>query len=263
MFFSPLVWLQINWATTSFLVMRSYAQVVRRHERERILQEPILAGPGPAAEVTRPYIWRDRILQPALSVISSHTYRRSRSSFSDEPYTFRPQSTFTSTSSVDREYANPFSDMRSAATHEPSRENDGNTIRVRPDSTIMGHSTRATSPTTWEDARDVAVFQGNPFSLQPEPPVPRVPQIDTNIPVLPSFAFDLASAGSSPSPERRRPPGLSLSPRTSQDSPPLAAASSSSIRSPTSFAFGHNVNDIDASASSNMTRRNKSHDWTQ
>ncbi|KAG8932061.1 hypothetical protein FRC00_000319, partial [Tulasnella sp. 408] len=57
--FDPLVWLQINWAVTSWLVMRSYDQVIQRHEREKILQEPFINGNAAVADVTRQGFWRE------------------------------------------------------------------------------------------------------------------------------------------------------------------------------------------------------------
>ncbi|CAE6429440.1 unnamed protein product [Rhizoctonia solani] len=38
--FGGSVWLEINWAVVSLLVMRSYAQVIARQEREAVLQDP-------------------------------------------------------------------------------------------------------------------------------------------------------------------------------------------------------------------------------
>lgn len=49
--FGPSVWLGANWAAISLLVMRSFSRVVRRHERDAILQSPTAYG-SPSEFVT-------------------------------------------------------------------------------------------------------------------------------------------------------------------------------------------------------------------
>ncbi|KAG9048305.1 hypothetical protein FS837_000304 [Tulasnella sp. UAMH 9824] len=261
--FDPLVWLQINWAVTSWLVMRSYDQVIQRHEREKILQEPFINGNAAVADVTRQGFWRDH--QSVSSTLSSRSSWRNGHSLDEDRLgpTHRRQPTTLSNNTmmgIAREYSNPFHDFQSVVTHEPSRENDGKPSRPRPDSVGTGEDLvrEAFPPPAWSDSHRTINAQGRP--PLPDPRIrPPLPRLDTNSPELPAFTFEFTSPSplsESPprAPRRGRPPGVEP---TSADSP-IGIASSTNLRSPTTVSFDHSVGPSD---SAGITRRSRSNDW--
>lgn len=241
--------------------MRSYDQVVKRHEREKILQEPFLTGNAAVADVTRPGLWRDR---HSVSTLSSRSTWRQGYSLDEDRLgpTHRRQPTALSNNTfmgIAHEYSNPFHDLQSVATHEPSRENDGKPSRPRADSVGTGEDIDRPPlpPTAWSDIhRPIEVEESSHVDSRLRPQVPR---LDTTSPELPAFTFEFTSPSplsESPprAPRRGRPPGGA---QTSAD-PPIGVASATNLRSPTNVSFDHSVSTSD---STGITRRSRSYDW--
>ncbi len=266
-FFSGITWLQINWAITSVLVMQSYDHVVKRHEREKILQEPLFAVPGPGVA------WRERALQPSISILSSRPSRRTKYRQPDdenlEVDPIRRESVVSSEAGAVRGYSDPFSDYRSVLTHEPSRENDGLTIRARPDSGTFGKDVpplpnRIPSPdsTDMDHGRQVLVLEDDTRSTHSRF---WLPAVETTSPSLPPFNFEAAqepqsSSTSSPSDQPYEERNRWTNNSDGEYRPPVGYTSSTNLRSPTTVTFDHNALQ-NSEAASGMTRRSRSHDW--
>ncbi|KAG8980893.1 hypothetical protein FRB90_007424, partial [Tulasnella sp. 427] len=263
----------INWAVTSWLVMRSYDQVIKRHEREKILQEPFVAGNTAVADITRRPSsgWAVR---HSMSTLSSRSSWRGGYPLDEDrvgPTQHRRQPTVLSNNTllgIAREYSNPFHDLQSVATHEPSRENDGHPSRTRADSFVTGEELdrEGIPPPAWNDmhmhrAVDVEEQPYADSRLRPQ-----LPRLDVGSPELPAFTFEFTSPSplsESPPPRvprRGRPPGGGGgSGGWAGAESPIALTSSTNLRSPTTMSFEHSVST--SSDSGGITRRSKSHDW--
>lgn len=67
--FGPSIWLGANWAAISLIEMRCFSQVVRRHERDAILQSPSLFGSAFAPNAATTAMARRR--RDALALVDS------------------------------------------------------------------------------------------------------------------------------------------------------------------------------------------------
>ncbi|KAG8961573.1 hypothetical protein FRC03_005214 [Tulasnella sp. 419] len=253
-------WLQINWAVTSFLVMRNFSQVVKRHEREEILQNSLPATTGnfgsydlarPARRDAMPRISfafntrnsymtnRPSPFDDARSAYSGRTSppvtEKARASVVDDGKSQMGMSMTTTLRHIAAEFTNPFEGYSS----EPStgREEDQ---PPRPDSDLRGYLSRQASRRT----------QRNPFD-DDKAVFPIDDRSRTTTPY--SFMTDRAASPPPPLPTKyklkRKPSALSFSEAEKSNIQVVPPANSPGLRTPTT--------------PNGITRRQKSRDWQE